>query len=1131
VSISALCLALPVFSQTFTANLTGVVSDPGSAAVPRAVVNLKNTATGEPRRAVSAEDGRYTFSLLLPGTYELTVEAPGFKKFVAPSIPLLASQVAEVNISLQLGDVSQSVEVEAAAAAVDTQTANKNVTLTQRMVAELPVNSRIPFVQVHATAGVAAVRTGVSTSTADQNHDRFALNGGRDEGSAILIDGVPATATDWGGLIAAPGVDSVQETQVTRSSFDAQYGKTDGGVVALVTKGGSNTWHATGFEYLRNDKLDANSWANNRAGIKRTAFHRSQFGGNASGPIWSKKRLYFFAGYEGLQLSSPSVNVSTVPTSLERNGDFSKTLNADRSVSLIYDPFSSRPNPSGAGLIRDPFPGNVIPQDRFDPVGKKIVNLYPQPNTPGDLVTNALNFALGGKAVTHDHRLDARVDWAKSEKYTFFARVTKAWQEDLVPTFFGNGADSNYNAKNPRQFIAVGNTFVPTPNWVINVLLGSGRWQEFQISTSQGQGGAITGLPAPLLAQLQATTIPQFSIAGYSQIGNSRYLSFPRQNDNLQVNASKEHAGHSIKFGLMIESGRLNDTDINNGTFNFTRGLTSGPSAAVNSTTTGNSVASLLLGSGASGSIPINNIPAYLQMYYGFYGQDTWRATQRLTINAGLRFEHQSGRTERYNRLNWFDTGAKSPIAERVGLPLVGGLEFASSSRRALWDADPINVAPRVGIAYKFTDKLVVRTGFGMYYPIASGLVAPVDGFSTTSTWVATQGGGGLVPADLISNPFPQGLNKPVGATQGFGTLLGESITAFQRSHPSGYSMNYSLDIQYEISKGTIVEIGYIGTQGRKLLLGVAANVNQLNPQYLALGSGLDQQVANPFQGVIASGVLGGATLSRQQLLRPYPQFQTVNEPVDTPSASSSFNALSLKFNKRFDKGMSILATYQWSKAIDNSSETQGWEVGDAFRNVYDFSVERSISAHDIPQSLVTAFVYELPVGKGKPLGANMNKVLNALVGGWQVSGIIRLQSGLPLQFAAANTLGPYGFGVARPNIADLKALTQGTRSPDHWFNTAAVTQPAAYTIGNAPRWIPNVRFETQHNADLAFGKNFPIFERLKLQYRAEMFNLTNTPQYGKASTTLGAPDFGRISGLAPGALPRNIQMAVRLEF
>ncbi|MEP6538440.1 MAG: TonB-dependent receptor [Bryobacteraceae bacterium] len=1120
--------------QIFTSGLSGVITDPNGAAIPSASVTVTNKATGDSRTAKSGEDGRYTFSQLSPGVYELTAEASGFRKSVAPSLTLQASQVSEFNLNMSVGDVSQSIEVNAEAPAIDTQTANKSVTLTTRQVLDLPVNARDPLVLVHATAGVTGVRTGVSTATTDQNHNRFALNGGRDESSAILIDGVPATAVDWGGALAMPSVDAVQEVQVMRNTFDAQYGKTDGGVVSMVTKGGSNSFHGSAFEFLRNNHLDANSWTNNRSGVARTIFQRNQFGGSIAGPIWKSKRVFFYGAYEGLRQGSPSVNVSTVPTALERSGDFSQTRNSTGALAVIYDPATTRANPSGAGFIRDPFPGNVIPSVRFDPVAVKAVNLYPLPNGPGDLYTAARNFALGGKGVSNNDRMDVRIDWAKSERYTFFARLTKAWQQDIVPTFFGNGADSNFGGMNPRHQIVVGNTFVPTPTWVINVLVGAGRWREVQVSPSQGRDATQIGFPPSLVSQFSAMTLPQFSVSNYAQISNPRYLDDPRMTNNLQINNTKELHSHSVKFGFIVEAGQINPTDVNSPTFSFSRGMTSGPNAAVDSTVTGNAVASLLLGTGASGSAPTNVRLALTQLYYAGYVQDTWRVNRRLTLNVGLRYEIQMPRTERYDRFNYFDFNAVNPLSQRTGLTLQGGLAYDNAKQRGLWDKDAKNFAPRVGIAYKLTDKLVVRTGYGIYFPptvaVSNGTT---DGFSTTTAWTSSQGGGGIIPANPLSNPFPQGLNQPVGSSQGLVTLVGNNINAFQRLHPSAYVQSFSMDFQYEVSKSAFIEVGYSGTLGRKLLLGSSPNLNQLDPKYLSMGTALNDQVPNPFFGIIPSGNLAGATIPRYQLLRPYPQFSNVTLSGDTPGAGSSFNALNMKYNQRLSTGLSALVTFQWSKAIDNSSETQAWEIGDVLRNTYDRSSDRSISGHDLPRSLVAALVYELPVGKGKAFGGSMNKIADTIAGGWQVSMIARFASGLPLQVSASNSLSVYGFNVLRPNITNLKDLNVSNQSPDQWFNTSpsVISAPAPFTLGNAPRWLPNLRYGPMQQADVSLQKNFRLFETLKAQFRAEAFNIANSVQFGRASTTVGASDFGRVTGYAPGAGPRNIQLALRFDF
>jgi hypothetical protein len=361
-------------------------------------------------------------------------------------------------------------------------------------------------------------------------------------------------------------------------------------------------------------------------------------------------------------------------------------------------------------------------------------------------------------------------------------------------------------------------------------------------------------------------------------------------------------------------------------------------------------------------------------------------------------------------------------------------------------------------------------------------------------------------------------------------TQTGDAVSAFSRHHPLGYVQNFSFDLQYEITRGMVFEIGYTGTQGRKLLFGTGQQANQLHPDFLSRGAQLDTQVPNPFFGVIPTGVLSGRTVPQHRLLRPHPHFTLVNVSGDTPGASSSFNALVTRYNWQIGGSLNLLTTYQWSKAIDNASEWQGWEIGDTLRNFYDLRADRSISGHDLPHSFVNALVYELPVGRGKKFGSDLPMVADALIGGWQVSGIVRFASGLPLGFTAPNTLSTYGFQIQRPNVTSLEDAAVDNPTPDNWFNRAAFSRPGTYQIGNAPRWFPNIRFGPTRHADLALLKNFRFAETVKAQFRGEFFNVTNTPQFGRANTDISSGDFGRVSGTT-NVGPRNVQLGLRIQF
>lgn len=1144
-------LAAVAFPQAFTASVTGLVTDPNQASVPKATVQLQNTATREVRQTISGDDGRYVLSQVLPGEYTLTVEAPGFKKFSTGRVTIRANQAAEINAAMVLGQVTETVEVSAAAVQLDTQSANQSVTMTRDQILNLPSNARNPFVAVHSIAGVTSMSVAQSNNTSDQNMARFAFNGGRDMSGLVLVDGIPATAGDWGGLLASPSIESVQEVQVSRNSYDAEFGKSGGGVVSVVSKGGGSEFHGSVFNFLRNDNLDANAWANNRVGRPKVEFKRNQFGGNLSGPLWKSKGLFFLATYEGLKQGSPATTTATVPTEPQRAGNFSQTFNPDGSLSPIFDPFSVQT--AGGVTTRTPFPGNILPRSRWDAVGGKVLELYPRPNaTPTSVVTQANNFFGAGTAITDNFRWDGRLDWAKNEKWRMYGRVTYAEQKGVSPRFYGTGGDTGSEGTSPRYHATWGNTFVPNPNWVINVTAGSGRWREESLPVTLVDGvlGTSIGLPAGLVSQMDSPHLPQFNIQGYSGISNGRILNFPRRTDNLQVNNTREFGKHSVKFGGNIENAYLNSIDVRSADFAFDRGMTSGPNAAVSSSVSGNGLASLLLGTGigaaatgATGGVTaVNNAitnrvqPAPVIRYYGLYVQDTWRVNPRLTLNFGLRYEQQRPRTERYNRYNYFDYTAASPLAQTTGLPLRGGLVFVGGDERGQTQLDSADWAPRFGFSYKVTNRIVARGGYGIFYlqaccnALQGGPAAGTDGFTVTTNWVTTRGGDGITPQDLLSNPFPNGLNRPVGGSRGLLTQTGADVTAVQRARPTGYSQNASLDLQFDLGAGSVFEIGYSGSQGRKLNLGGLMNVNQLPSSALSLGASLNEQVTNPFFGIFPNGVLSGRTVPRHRLLRPHPQFVTVELSGDTPGAGSSFHSLFLRYNKTWKNGLNVLASYQFSKAIDDASENQGWIINERFRDVNNRRLDRSISAHDVPQSFVTALVYELPVGKGRKFGTNMPKAVEFVAGGWEVSSVVRFASGLPMRLEAPNTLATYGFSILNARVDDLRALNVSERTPTRWFNTSAATQPAPFTIGNAPRFAPNLRADGTHHADINIAKNFQVMERIRVQFRGEMYNFTNTPQFSPPGLTVGNADFGQVNNTRFNDR-RNIQLGLKVLF
>jgi hypothetical protein len=1125
---SSCCL----LGQTFSANLTGLVTDSSGAAVPGAQALLKDPATNDTRRTVTNDQGRYAFSQISPTTYTLSVTHSGFRQYVQDGLMLSPNQSAEMNVQLQVGSSSESVEVTGAAPILDTQTSNESETLSTAMMENLPIANRAPLVLVLAAgAGGSYSSTGAFGPGAndDQNVARFNIFGQRQNSSAIMIDGIPSLVGDWGGLLAEPGTDTVQDLQVLRNTYEAQYGRSSAGVINMTTKGGTDKYHGTAFEYFRNNELNANTFFSNLTGTPRTKSTRNEYGGNFSGPIWKQKRLYGFFGYDGAGYGQPGTLLTTLPTVLQHQGNFSQTFNSNGSLQTVYDPATTVPTSTAGVYTRSPFPGNVIPTSRFDLIGNNYAALLPLPNYPGNSVTQANNYFNAGVSQYHNWHADMRGDFQPTDKIFIWAKVTKARSDDEYgPNFWPLPVATYEPQHHPRIAISSGVTYVMSPTTVVNVTVGGGRWFEQWPNPSLGFNMASLGFPQSLASQFSVDTSPAVSLTNYASFGSGRNLFLHRNNYNTQVNVTKNKGSHSIKFGFDYEDQQLNRSDQTPATFGFTQVPTSGPNPTTNNGLTGNAFASLLLGAGSSGGAVLANDPATSDLYFAFYAQDAWKVTSRLTVNYGLRYEIQPAQTERFNDQDYFNPTAINPIGAAVGMPnLLGAIEYTSSSNRAPWNTTYNNLAPRLGLAYRVTDKFVVRAGFGITYtrvvPLYLGFPSN-DGYQTTTPWT-TSLNGGITVQNYWANAFPNGLTPISGRSAGALQQVGLAVNEFSRLRPTPYVMEYSTDLQYQVNHDTVAELGYNGSQGRKLIENGAYNMDELPDKDLALGNALLASVPNPFYGTaIASGTLSGPTVQYGQLLLPYPQYTAVNLLI-TPGASSSFNALSAKITHRFSKSMTLVASYQWSRAIDNISEDGSGTI----RDYNNLSLERSVSAHDVPQSLVVTYRYEFPFGKGKSFGSSWPRGVDLALGGWSVAGIATYHSGLPLAFSTTNNTNSFG-GSQLPNITNGAQLALPNPTRFEWFNTADVTQPPAFTFGNAPREIGYVRAAPMENMDMGLTKTFPLpWEKVRLSFRADAFNAFNHNQFAAPNTNAASTTFGQVTSSY--STPRNIQLALRLTF
>lgn len=1155
IAVFVACLTNTARAQLFTGTITGVVTDPSGARVGNAEVTVTNVATHLTRKLKTEGNGYYIVNQLEPGSYTVSVALAGFKT-VKQQISVEASQNLAVDLTMPMGATTEEVVVTERLPLLDVEDANKNITLTGQEIKDLPLPTHGAMAAAWAQAGVVSVRVGQVTSVTagDQNTNRFALNGGRDESAAILVDGVSVTAGDWGGAMGLPSSESLREFQVFKATYDVQYGRTDGGVVSVTTQNGGQVFHGGVFMHYRNAIFDANSWSNKRGAtpIARADYSAKFFGGRVSGPIWRSKNLFFFNNWERVRQTSPSSFTGTVPTQLERNGDFSQTnvyVGGVPTPVKIYNPYTS----NNAATPRQQFPGNVI-NIPFDPVGQKLVNLYPLPNQTA--VNGVNNYVASGVVTTKMDRLDGRVDYVVSPKFSVFGTYMKFWNDQDIPVFLGKGLDTNNIQYNPLYRGLVSGTYVPSNTFVINLVGAFSTWHQYQISPSQrfGVNGTAYGFSQGFVSGLSAPTIPVMNLSGYSTLGNGRYLNYTLHNFDGQLNLSKLIGKHNLRFGYQQTVQQLNPNDQTSATFSFGQPLTSGPTPSNSTTTSGNSIASALIGAFNGGNANFSVASAGQQAYYSWYAEDTWKLTTNLSLSYGLRYDIQAARTERHNRYNWFDETVVSPLAAPTGLPLKGGLIFASPQQRGLWDTEYTDFAPRLGFAYKAHEDVSFRGGWGVFFlqNVTSGANTNSDGFAVTNSAIATVNNQGLFPVTSISNPFPSGLAAPVGSSQGLLTDVGSSVNAFYRNKRTPIVQTYTFDVQVQPSHSSVIEIGYAGSQGRHLAVGYGTNRNQLDPSYLPQGPAyLTAAVNNPMYGYLPTTSANNTpTLPRYKLLLPFPQFTSVGTPQDLPRAASNYNALQTKFTQRYGRNMTTILTYQWSKAIDDTSETQGWETGDLARDYYHLQLERSVSGHDVPHYFTGTVIWKLPVGRGRWLGANMNRALDAVVGGWEVSNITAIYSGLPYQFACTNNLSIFGFSVCRPNVSDIRQLKLAHPTVDQWFNASALTNPTllnssnqvvSYGIGNMPRYTSNVRLGTARRADVSLRKRFSLPREMNFSVEASAYNVSNTPQYGKADVSVGntvvggattySGTIGRVTALAAGSSPRSIEFTGRFNF
>jgi hypothetical protein len=1119
---------LSLFGQSFTGSLTGAVTDPTGAVIPHAEVVATNTATNA--RAVAQTDagGNYTVLQLAPGSYTLEVTAVGFKKHVRSGVIIAVAQQGRLDVTMTVGELAESVTVAEGAVALDTASSSVGQVVDNRAILNLPLNTRNVYSLIYLTPGV-----GGSIGN-NYNSMSYSINGARASLMETIVDGVTGghpTVQGYSGISVFPSVDAIGEFKVMGANYAAEYGRSMGSVVNVVYKSGTNQWHGTGYEFLRNSKMDANDFFANTRGVKLASFKRSQFGGVFSGPV-KKDRTFFLFSLEDLRQRDFQSVTATVPTTPQRDGDFSQTFASNGQLIRIFDPFTTRANPSG-GFIRDQFPGNVIPASRILSVSRNVLKYYPAANSPGNTVTNANNYYNSGSHTLNIDNYDFRVDHNLSDSQKFFARYSQRYNED-APAILSSPdltvAEGRIIQQNYMKNFVGDYTRTISPTSVLNVRLGFAR--SLYIYNNQGVGflASSLGLPKALDTAGYLPNFPVISPSGYRSLGGGDHRKNAFMTYTAIASWTKIKGPHTIKVGWEGRMIRVNNHEYRNtsGTYSFSAAFTQGPNPSTASSTAGNGLASLLLGTGSSGNV-IQNFKdvAANSFYHAWYVQDDLRVARRLTLNLGLRYDLDTPRTERFDRMNYFDPYAVSPLAGKIaGYPdLKGGLVFVGTNgvgrRQYHWDRN--NFAPRFGFAYQVNERTVVRGGYANIFGVspqqAHGTVGPF-GYRTQYNWLTSVDG--ITPQDLFANPFPQGFGTPPGNAAGLLTQVGSNLQAPFQDTVTPYSMQWSLNVQRDLPGKVMLQVGYVGTRGLQLMRNDESglDLNQLDPKYMALGSALNEQVDNPFYGKVSGGVFATPKIGRAQLLRPYPQFTNII-PLYSSGSSSTYHALQVTFHKRYASGLQIEGSYTWSKTLDNSMSHQ---------DSYNIRASRAVTDFDRTHRFVMSYIYELPFGRGRRFGANISRGVDVILGGWQFNGISTFQSGTPLSISATNVSG-LGNPAARANNNGRSPHVDGDIHDRllRYFDTTVFSQPPAFTFGNVGTRINDLRSPSTRNHDMSLFKEFKPRERLRVQFRAEWLNAFNRVQFGSPNTSVTSTSFGQITSQSNS--PRQTQLGLKLLF
>lgn len=1143
-------LFLLVFStlsaRAQTATISGHITDQSGAAVAKAIVVVQNIAAGVEDTSVSNHDGYYFFPPLSPGKYVLEVEHASFATSTVTGIQVEVNRTAMINVTLNPAHVSQTVTVSAQSAQLNTDSPSRGNVIESQFVQNTPLNIRNPLQLVNFAQGVTPY------SSDSGNNDRsesltntFRINGGRLATTESLLDGADNTTDyDYDAVASVPQVDAVQEFIVMTTAYSPQFGHTSGGVVNYVTKSGTNSFHGSIFEFFRSSDFDANGYNANAAGLAKPNFQRNQLGYDIGGPIViphvynGHNRTFFFATYEGLRQSMAGTFLGTVPTALERTGDFSQTRDTSGNLITMYDPRSTELNPNApAGVteyLRTPFAGNIIPAEYINSTGFKILNSYPLPNRPGEGQSDIDNYFSNATTKSSQNTVDIRIDHRLTDTQSMFARVDWFQRKNTFPDPYDNHISPEPgNQRLPGINAMLQYVWAIGPSVVVQQHVSFAHQESNRAPESLGYNATALDFNPNVNEGERATSFPQVSANRISSLGPQGGLekNFGSSGE-YAINTSWLKGSHSFQFGfdyryLSAQENTVDQLNVDAGN-NFTGGPN--PQAAI--ADSGSGIADMLLG---AATVSNGYSPRFLahHPYYAFYAQDNYHATPKLTLLYGLRYNLELPDTEDNNQFVYLNLTSPSPLNSQVTSlgPLTGGPGFVGTDGvgRRIQEAQKLNFDPRAGFAYQVGTQTVVHGGFGIFHAPAAVISNESEGYAPTTTSNPAEANE-VTPLFNLSDPFPQGLTQPTGSTLGLDTQLGQTIEGKPRKQKISYSEQWSLDVQRILPDNFVITVGYVGNNG--LFLYSPLNANQMPTQYLNLGTQLLKQVPNPFYGIIKdkTSPLSNPTVQYGQLLRPHPQFLDMLY-TEASIGSSSYNAMQLSIEHRFSHGFALLFNYTHSKTIDNVGDYET-RNNNGLQNNYCPACDRSISGQDIPDVIRLSAQYELPFGYGKPW---MNHGLLArVVGGWSVGSFYTWDNGVPVALSSPDNSDSFGGGAGmRPDATGLSTHVPGGRQMTNgglYFNPAAFSQTPQFHFGTARRYIDSIRNPGQSNWDMLIAKRFKITGRVWLKFRGEFFNAFNNVQFAGPNTDMASPGFGHVY-LSQVNTPRQIQFGLRLGF